>query len=132
MRTASDRTRGPPSLRALCELLTAQSARDIRTIAPALSSVSSQIEPSGATLTSRMRPNSPSNRRSSPVIAPDLCGRAAQKLEFQRADEQVAVPFREHAALIDRQSRRRDGGVPIVERLLVAGSAGTDADLPPE
>ena len=115
----------PPAFRSIAP-------REMRMICPSSSSVTSQIAPSGATLTSRMRPKSPSNRRCSLPILPLLSRSSArQQLELQRADQQIALPFREHFALVDGKPRRRDRRIPVEQRLLIAGRLGADADLLP-
>ena len=43
--------------------------------------------------------------------------KAREQLEFQRSDNQVAVPLRKHFSAIHLHSARCDRGVPIVNRL---------------
>lgn len=55
-----------------------------------------------------------------------------KQLEFQRCNEEIAVPFREHGAAIDGERAGRDRRVPILQRLLQPFLGGAFADLAPE
>ena len=68
-----------------------------------------------------MRSRRPSSRRSSPVTFSPSSVEPHQHLEFQRADEQVALPGRKQRAGVERHAGRRDRGHPVFHRLLHAG-----------
>src|SRR5262245_10234385 len=50
-------------------------------------------------------------------------------LSSQRTDKQVALPFGKQAAGIEGGTRRGDGGIPIVHRLLQAGLMRTHTNF---
>src|SRR6185295_2153247 len=52
-----------------------------------------------------------------------------QRLSRQGADEEVALPVREQRARIKHGTRGRNGGIPIVDRLLHASLVRADADF---
>src|SRR6266446_1028158 len=52
-----------------------------------------------------------------------------QALRFQCAIEEAAFPGGEKISRIERQSRGRDGGIPVIDGLIHAGLRGSDSDL---
>src|SRR5262245_66445087 len=52
-----------------------------------------------------------------------------QRLSGQRTEEQIAAPVRKQRPGIKHGARRRDGGIPVIDRLLHASLVRADADL---